>query len=145
MAKISKEQLYGLIEKGIVTFTGLLDKNGEVINEKYLDTEYLLSKGLITHIHLLNIPIGTPKKPNSNQEESSKEIGKESSKETGKENVIPGPINKVESTEEYEESAPIAGGIQVESENGENEEDKKEEKVKPGVISEEKEEKSEEN
>ena len=142
MAKISKEQLYGLIEKGIVTFTGLLDKNGEVIDEKYLDTEYLLSQRLITHIHLLNIPIGTPKKPNSNQEEGSKENGKESSKETGKENVIPGPINKVESTEESEESAPIAGGIQVEGEENKGE---KEEKVKPGVISEEKEEKSEEN
>lgn len=144
MAKISKEQLYGLIEKGIVTFTGLLDKNGEVIDEKYLDTEYLLSRGLITHIHLLNIPIGTPKKPNSNQsDDSSKKPNenKEGSKETRKENVTPGPINKVESTEESEESAPIAGGIVVEEENKEE----KEEKVKPGVISEEKEEKSEEN
>lgn len=142
MAKISKEQLYGLIEKGIVTFTGLLDKNGEVIDEKYLDTEYLLSQRLITHIHLLNIPIGTPKKPNSNQsDDSSKKPieNKEGSKETEKENTNPGPINKVESTEESEESAPIAGGIQVEGEN------EKEEKVKPGVISEEKEEKSEGN
>lgn len=138
MAKISKEQLYGLIERGIVTFTGLLDNNGEVIDEKYLDTEYLLSKELITHIHLLNIPIGTPKKPNSNQsgEPGKPDENKGGSKETEKENVKPGPINKVESTEESEESAPIAGGIQVEGE---------EEKVKPGVISEEKEEKSEEN
>lgn len=138
MAKISKEQLYGLIEKGIVTCTGLLDKNGEVINEKYLDTEYLLSKGLITHIHLLNIPIGTHKKPNSNQsgEPGKPDENKGGSKETGKENVTPGPINKVESTEESEESAPIAGGIQVE---GEENKEEKEEKVKPGVISEEKE------
>lgn len=144
MAKISKEQLYGLIEKGIVTFTGLLDNNGEVIDEKYLDTEYLLSKGLITHIHLLNIPVGTPKKPNSNQpgETGKPDENKGGSKETEKENTNPGPINKVESTEESEGSAPIAGGIQVE---GENEKEEKEEKVKPGVISEEKEEKSEEN
>ena len=141
MAKISKEQLYGLIERGIVTFTGLLDKNGEVIDEKYLDTEYLLSKGLITHIHLLNIPIGNPKNPNSNQsgETGKPNENKGGSKETGKENGKPGPIYKVESTEESEESAPIAGGIQVEGEEN------KEEKVKPGVISEEKEEKSEEN
>ena len=141
MAKISREQLYGLIEKVIITFTGLLDNNGEVIDEKYLDTEYLLSKGLITHIHLLNIPIGTPKKPNSNQpgEPGKPDENKGGSKETEKENTNPGPINKVESTEESEESAPIAGGIQVEGEG------EKEEKVKPGVISEEKEEKSEEN
>ena len=132
MAKISKEQLYGLIEKGIITFTGLLDNNGEVIDEKYLDTEYLLSQRLITHIHLLNIPVGNPKKPNSNQsgETGKPDENKGGSKENEKENVTPGPINKVESTEESEESAPIAGGIQVESE---------EEKVKPGVISEEKE------
>lgn len=144
MAKISKEQLYGLIEKGIVTFTGLLDNNGEVIDEKYLDTEYLLSQRLITHIHLLNIPIGTPKKPNSNQsgEPGKPDENKGGSKETEKENTNPGPINKVESTEESEESAPIAGGIQVE---GEENKEEKEEKVKPGVISEEKEEKSEEN
>lgn len=138
MAKISREQLYGLIEKGIITFTGLLDNNGEVIDEKYLDTEYLLSKGLITHIHLLNIPIGTPKKPNSNQpgEPGKPDENKGGSKETEKENTNPGPINKVESTEESEESAPIAGGIQVE---GEENKEEKEEKVKPGVISEEKE------
>ena len=145
MAKISKEQLYGLIEKGIITFTGLLDNNGEVIDEKYLDTEYLLSQRLITHIHLLNIPIGTPKKPNSNQSDDSSKKPNENkggSKETEKENTNPGPINKVESTEESEESAPIAGGIQVE---GEENKEEKEEKVKPGVISEEKEEKSEEN
>lgn len=123
MAKLSKEQLYGLIEKGYITFTGLLDKNGEVIDEKYLDTEYLLSNGLITHIHLENIPIGS--KPNNN---GGGKNPQENPGNKNPQNESEKPVNKVESTEESEESMPVSKEIKVE----ESEDDK----LKPGVIKE---------